>query len=109
MNKITIKDIKLKELQKVTNESELKQIYPRAKIVQVKTYKIYYEIQSDVFIRCDLFLKDGTPMVELMAWNSDDIDFNKFEITYIYKTKDKFENTYTDLWRKNNLWHTTPT
>jgi hypothetical protein len=97
---ITLKSIKLEELKKVTNEKELKEVYPGAKSVQAKSYKEYYEIEPDIFIRCDRFLKDGTPMRNLMDFKNDDIDYEKFEVTSIYKTKNKSKHTFTDLWNK---------
>ncbi len=97
---ITLKSIKLDELKKVSNEEELKKVYPEAKSIQAKSYKEYYEIEPDVFIRCDRFLKDGTPMRSLREFKNDDIDFEKFEVTSIYKTKNKLKHTFKDLWTK---------
>ncbi|HEY9705001.1 MAG TPA: hypothetical protein V6C58_21360 [Allocoleopsis sp.] len=98
--KISIKDIKLDELKNVSNETELKKVYPDAVSIQANAYKEYFEIQPDVFIRCDRFLKDGTPMRNLSEFKNDDIDWDKFEVTSIYATKNKQKHTFVDLWKK---------
>lgn len=97
---ITLKSIKLEELKNITNEKELKEIYPEFKSIQTKSYKEYFEIEPDVFIRCDRFLKNGTPMRGLSEFKNDDIDWEKFEVTSIYKAKNKSKHTFTDLWNK---------
>lgn len=94
------KNLNLESIIKINSEEELKKIYPNAKSVDRRSYKEYFEIIHGVFIRCDRFLKDGTPMRNLTDFNNDDIDFDKFEVTYIYKTKNKSKRTFTDLWKK---------
>ena len=39
-------------------------------------------------------------MRSLREFKNDDIDFEKFEVTSIYKTKNKLKHTFKDLWTK---------
>lgn len=85
-------------LAKVKTDSDVKFLYPNAKIVDSsRPTHVFYNIKPNVWIRCSYMMKDGKYCRDFISGDIKEIDSEHLVLDKIYSGNEKTQE-YNNIW-----------